>query len=117
MRHGNQKIINAADRDHKNSIIRNLLTNLVTRDKVETTEARAKVARQHFERMLTTVRGQSKMNAIRYLNGILYTEEACRKVLEVLLPKYEKTVGGCTRIIKTDYRQGDGAHLALLELV
>ena len=117
MRHGNKKQINAVDRDHKDSIIRNLLTNLITNDKLETTEARAKVLRTEFERLLTNVMEKDQRNAIRYLKGILYTESASRKMLEVLVPKYKSLKGGCTRVVKTDYRAGDGAHLALVELI
>jgi hypothetical protein len=70
-----------------------------------------------MDRMMRNVRKQAAHNAIRYVNEIVTDKNACRKVMQVLLKRYEKRMSGLTVIKAAGSRIGDGAMLVDLTLV
>ena len=97
-------------------MFRNLAASLVIYEKVKTTEAKAKAIRPIVEKLIT-IGKENNLTARRRLLQYLYSENAVRKILEVLSPKYKERKGGYTRIIKLGERQGDGAKTAQIEFV
>lgn len=96
---------------------RNLLTSLILYESLRTTRSRAKAVSVMMDRMMRNVRKQSAHNAIRYVNEIVTDKNACRKVMQVLMKRYEKRESGLTIIKAAGSRIGDGAMLVDLTLV
>ena len=103
-------------RDPRRALLKNLAASLVLYEKVKTTDAKAKEIRGFVEPLIT--KGKTNSVAVRrYLLARLPTENAVKKVLEVLGPRYQNRAGGYTRIVKLGRRQGDGAPVSLIELI
>jgi large subunit ribosomal protein L17 len=116
MRHRNKKKILGREKAPKKALLRSLATSLILYEKIKTTQAKAKVLRPFIEKLIT--RGKKNdLNTRRQLKKFLYKENAVKKVLEVLSPRYKERKGGYTRIIKLSARQGDGAKMAIIEFV
>ncbi len=116
MRHRNVNKILDRKRGPRKALLRSLATNLVLYEKIKTTEGKARVIKPIVERLIT----KGKVNnlvARRDLLKYLYGENAVKKVLEVLSPRYKDRKGGYTRIIKIASRSGDAAKIAQIEFV
>lgn len=100
----------------RNALLKNLALQLVVYEKIRTTEAKAKVLRPYVERLITKGKANT-LAARRALLRVLPTEISVKKVLEELGPRYQERAGGYLRITKTTPRQGDGAHMAVIEFV
>jgi len=101
---------------HRRAVIRNLVTNLIEKERIHTTVLRAKVARPIAEKMITLGKRDS-LHARRQAAAFLMTPEATQKLFTDLAPRFADRQGGYTRIIRTGWRIGDGAELAILEFI
>ncbi len=100
----------------RKALLRSLSVSLVLYEKVKTTEAKAKELRGVVEKMIT--RGKANtLTARRLLLSQLAQENAVKKILEVLSPRYADRKGGYTRVIKLVRRAGDGAKMAIIEFI
>ena len=102
--------------DQRNAMLRNLVTSLLENGRVETTVSRAKEMRSMTEKMITLGKDNtlaSRRSALAYITkkSVVY------KLFEEIAPKYAERNGGYTRIIKAAPRRGDGAEMAIIELV
>jgi len=102
--------------EHRLSLIRNLVKELVIHQRVITTRLRAKAAAQLAEKLITIAKKNS-LHARRNLIAKLGsgTEAIAKRLMEVVAPKFSDRKGGYTRILQYRFRKGDGAQLALLE--
>jgi large subunit ribosomal protein L17 len=101
---------------HRRAVLRNLVTNLIEKERIHTTVLRAKAARPLAERMITLGKRDS-LHARRQAAGFLMTPTATKKLFADLAPRFSDRAGGYTRIIRTGWRIGDGAELAILEFI
>jgi len=101
---------------HRKATLRNLVTNLIEKERIQTTILRAKAARPLAERMITLGKRDS-LHARRQAAAYLTTPEATAKLFSELAPRFADRQGGYTRIIRTGWRIGDGAELAVLEFI
>ena len=101
---------------HRRATLRNLVTNLVEKERIQTTVLRAKAARPLAERMITLGKKDS-LHARRQAAAFLMTPNATKKLFGELAPRFADRPGGYTRIIRTGWRIGDGAELAILEFI
>ncbi len=100
----------------REALLKNLATNVILHEKIETTRAKARYIRPIVERLIT----RGKVNTLvsrRYLTARLNTEGAVLKVLEVLGPRYLERKGGYLRLTKMGFRQGDAAEMVCVEFV
>jgi len=102
--------------DHRLALFRNLVTDLLRYEKIITTEAKAKEVRGMAERVITLGK-RGDLHARRQALRFVYDKKVVVKVFDDLAPRYEGRPGGYSRIVKLGPRQGDGAHMAQLELV
>lgn len=102
--------------NHRRSMFRNLVTSLLLHDKIETTETRAMEIKKIADRMITLGK-RGDLHAKRQADSYLMNEDAVFKLFGDVAKKYEDRPGGYTRVIKTGFRKGDGAPMAILELV
>ena len=116
MRHRNYGSKLGRNPAHRRATLRNLVTNVIERERVTTTVTRAKAARPLVERMITIGKKDS-LEARRQAASYLMTPAATRKLFNDLAPRFADRTGGYTRIVRAGWRIGDGADLAILELI
>src|SRR4030066_1527141 len=104
------------DTEHRKALLKNLSTSLVLHEKIVTTIAKAKYLRPHFEKLITKARKGPNFNNVKYLKTMLTTDDAVKKILNDVAPRFLQVNGGYTRIIKMSERIGDNAPLARIEL-
>jgi len=101
---------------HRRAMLNNMITSLFAHERIRTTVAKAKAARRVAERMITLAkRGTLQTRQLAYRR--IRDKEVLRKLFAVLGPRYQDRPGGYTRLIRLAPRAGDGAELAILELV
>lgn len=103
---------NSAERK---ALKRNMVTSLFRYEKIETTVAKAKEVRRLAEKLITRAKTDSVHNR-RIASSVLYDEAVEDKLFKEIAPLFIDINGGYTRIIKTQYRNGDAADMAVLEL-
>lgn len=111
---GTRKLGRASD--HRDAMLRNLVTSLLENGKIETTVEKAKETRSMAEKMITlgkTNTLHSRRQALAYITK----EDVVTKVFAEIAPKYADRNGGYTRILKLGPRRGDAAEMAIIELV
>src|SRR5215471_5645702 len=116
MRHHNSGAKLGRNPAHRHATLRNLVTNVIEKERITTTVRRAKAARPVLERIITLGKGDS-LHTRRQVASYLLTPVATRKLFDDIAPRFADRAGGYTRIIHAGFRIGDGAQLAILELL
>lgn len=116
MRHRNKNKILDRKKEPREMMLRNLVSSILIYERVETTLAKAKVVRPMLEKTISVAK-KGDLASRRKLISLLPQKLAVKKAMEVIGQKYEDRNGGYSRIVKTGNRQGDGAPMALIELV
>ena len=116
MRHG--KTFNHLGRKagHRAALLMNLSIALITHKRIFTTLAKAKALKKHIEPLIT----KSKVNTT-HSRRVVFSyhdhKEAVAELFATVAPKVATREGGYTRVIRTGFRRGDGAEMAMIELV
>ena len=101
---------------HERLMLANLATALFTHGRIQTTETKAKRLRPLAERMVTFAK-RGDLHARRKVMTVIRDKSAVHKLFMEIAPQVDKREGGYTRIVKTSYRKGDNAPMAVIELV
>ena len=101
---------------HRRATLRNLVTNVIERERITTTLRRAKATRPLVEQMITLGK-RDTLHTRRQAAAFLMTPAATQKLFRDIAPRFADRSGGYTRIIHAGFRIGDGADLAILELL
>lgn len=101
--------------DYRKTFLWNLANSLILKEKIKTTEARAKEIRSVLERAITRAKSDTLSNR-RFLSKKL-TSKAVIKLFSDLSLRFKEKSGGYTRIIKFGSRKNDGAKMVLIEFV
>jgi large subunit ribosomal protein L17 len=104
------------DTSHRRALLRNLVTSFLEKERIRTTLAKAKAARPLAEKMITLAR-KDTLHAKRQALTFIYKKPVVKKLFEELGPRFSERPGGYTRIVKIGPRAGDGAEMAILELI
>ncbi|NLW22821.1 MAG: 50S ribosomal protein L17 [Tissierellia bacterium] len=102
--------------DHRKAMLRNQVTSLLEHGRIETTVDRAKETQRMVEKMITLGK-RGDLHARRQALAYIYSEDVVKKLFDEIAPKYSDRNGGYTRVLKLGPRRGDGAEMAILELV
>ena len=101
----------------RKAFIKGLVSNLVMKEKIQTTEARAKELRGKTEKLVTLAKKQN-LHALRLLIERIPDKSAAMKLYYEVAPRYLDRRGGYTRVKKTaKFRKRDGARVATIEFV
>ncbi|MBB5325758.1 large subunit ribosomal protein L17 [Anoxybacillus tepidamans] len=108
----------------RKALLRDLATDLIINERIETTEARAKELRSVVEKMITLGK-RGDLHARRQAAAFIRKEvantetgqDAIQKLFSDIAPRYQDRQGGYTRIMKLGPRRGDGAPMVVIELV
>ncbi len=116
MRHN--KAINHLGRKsgHRKALLANMATSLILNKRIQTTVAKAKALQVYVEPLITKSKEDST-HSRRVVFSYLKNKEAVTELFRTVAPKIADRPGGYTRVLKTGFRQGDGADMALIELV
>lgn len=95
---------------------RTQVTDLIRHERIRTTEAKAKELRGMVEKMITLGK-KGTLNHRRQALAFVTDETMVRKVFDELAERYASRPGGYTRVVRMEPRKGDGACMALLELI
>ncbi len=101
---------------HRTALFRNQLASLVEHERIETTLHKAKELRPMAEKLITQGKRNS-LHARRRVGRWLSKRAHVRKLFEEIAPRFAERPGGYLRIVKLGPRLGDGAEMAVLELV
>lgn len=101
---------------HERHILANLTSSLIRQGRVETTLAKARAVRPLAEKMISKARTDGSANR-RSVRRTINDRAVLTKLFTDVGPRYAERPGGYTRIVKLGPRRGDGAEMAVIELV
>jgi large subunit ribosomal protein L17 len=116
MRHRNAHRKLSRNTSHRRSLLRNLVTDLLDHGRLMTTLPKAKEIRPLAEKMITLGK-RDTLHARRQMEAYLLREAVVKKVSQTIAPRFADRNGGYSRIIKLGNRKGDGADIAIIELL
>jgi large subunit ribosomal protein L17 len=121
MRHGDKINNLGRKKAHREALLSNLASQLITHKRIVTTLAKAKALRVYVEPLLTKTKKTASAEVIthnhRLVFAFLQDKLAVKELFTVVGPKIASRPGGYTRIIKLGIRPGDNAEKAMIELV
>src|SRR6476660_543793 len=106
----------------RKAMLRDLATDLIINERIQTTETRAKELRSVVDKMITLGK-RGDLHARRQAAAFIRNEiadaengtDALHKLFSDVVPRYEERQGGYTRIMKVGPRRGDGAPVVVIE--
>lgn len=116
MRHGKKFNHLGRTASHRKALLSNMACSLIEHKRINTTVAKAKALRTYIEPLLTKSKEDST-HSRRIAFSYLQNKEVVTELFRTIAPKIAERNGGYCRIIKTGFRFGDAADMALIELV
>lgn len=101
--------------DQRKALIRSLLVALFSKEKIKTTEAKAKELSGIADKIITKAK-KGNLASRRFLSG-LFTNKLTKKIMTEISPRYKERAGGYARVVKLGARKADSAKMAIIELV
>jgi large subunit ribosomal protein L17 len=116
MRHRKNVIKLGRTAAHRKATLSNLASGLFERKHIETTVAKAKAVKPYAERLITLAK-KNTLHARRLAFALLHRKDVVKMLFDDIAPQFKDRNGGYTRLVKLGQRSGDGAPIAILELV
>lgn len=116
MRHKVDKKRFSRRKSHREAMLKNLACSLILHEKIETTEAKAKVVRRLVERLIKKSQEGQDLRVYRYLLEKLPQKQAAKKLINEIGKRYKGLNSGFINIYRIGERKGDGAVMVLMEL-
>ena len=101
---------------HRKALLRNLVTELLRHGRIKTTLAKAKAMQGVAEKMITLGK-RGDLHARRQALSFIQSKDVVHELFDTIAARYAERHGGYTRVLKLGQRQGDAAHMAIIELV
>ena len=116
MRHGfaNKKLNRTSE--HRKALLKNMLNSLIKYEQITTTLPKAKFLKPQADKIITLGKKET-LQTTKLLMKKLQNIQSTNKVKKTLSKRYVKRNGGYTRIVKTGFRYGDNAPMAVIEFV
>ncbi len=108
--------------DQRKALLRDLVTDLILNGRIETTETKARELKRLADKMVTLGKANT-LHSRRQAATLIRSEKAedgqyaIQKLFSEIAPKFASRNGGYTRVIKTGFRRGDAAPMAIIEWV
>ncbi len=116
MRHRKGGVKLQRDGSARRALFRGLTTSVILEDRVVTTVTKAKAVRSWVDRMITLAK-RDTLHSRRQAAAFLQTPAAVKKLFDTLGPRFAGRSGGYTRVTRWRLRKGDGAELAVIEIL
>jgi large subunit ribosomal protein L17 len=121
MRHGDKINNLGRKKAHREALLANLASQLITHKRIVTTLAKAKALRTYVEPLITKTKKSDDKETIMHQHRVVFSylqdKAAVKELFTVIGPKIASRPGGYTRILKLGIRPGDNAEKAMIELV
>ncbi len=121
MNHGNKVNHLGRKKAHREALLSNLASQLITHKRIVTTLAKAKALRTYVEPLITKTKKSENKEEIMHQHRIVFSylqdKAAVKELFTVVGPKIASRPGGYTRVLKLGIRPGDNAEKAMIELV
>lgn len=121
MRHGDKINNLGRKKAHREALLANLASQLITHKRIVTTLAKAKALRTYVEPLITKTKKSESAATIMHQHRVVFSylqdKSAVKELFTVVGPKVAGRPGGYTRILKLGIRPGDNAEKAMIELV
>lgn len=122
MRHRVKKTHLGRDKAHRKALLQNLAAELLFHERIMTTQAKAKALRPYVEKVITLARKARQdpdyaLHARRRAIQLVKDKDVVHYLFEEQVDRFLDRPGGYTRIVKYGPRRGDGAPMAIIELV
>ncbi|HHU92632.1 MAG TPA: 50S ribosomal protein L17 [Halanaerobiaceae bacterium] len=101
---------------HRKAMFNNMITDFFRHERIQTTLPKAKELRPLVEKLITTAR-TNDLHSRRKVLRVVKDKEVVQRLFDEIAPRFADRPGGYTRILKVYPRRGDGAELAIIELV
>jgi len=101
--------------DYRKAFLSNLVNSLILKERIKTTEARAKEIKPFIEKMVNSAKKETLAGRRLLLKTLAI--KSVNKLLKDLAPRFKERHGGYLRILKIANRKNDGARMALIEFV
>lgn len=101
---------------HRAAMLSNMACSLIKHKRITTTVAKAKALKKYVEPLITKSKNDTT-NSRRVVFSYLQDKFAVTELFQEISVKVADRPGGYTRIIKTGFRQSDGADMCFIELV
>jgi large subunit ribosomal protein L17 len=116
LRHGDKVKKLGRTAQHRRALMRNLVTALFEHERIKTTLPKAKESRRQADRMVALAL-KNTVASRREVGRFVSDKTVLKKLFDVIGPRFAGRPGGFTRVLRLGPREGDGAEMALLELV
>jgi large subunit ribosomal protein L17 len=115
MRHRKKRQKLGSSFHQRKAILRSLASHIISRERIFTTEGKAKKVRPFLEKVISRAKENTLANRRILLTD--FTPRVTNKLLKEIGPRYAGHNGGYTRIMKTTARKSDAAKMVLIELI
>ena len=116
MRHANRGRKLGRTAEHREALLRNMAISLFRHGRINTTTEKAKELRPFAERLITLAK-RGDLHARRLAARDIADRDVLVQLFDSIAPRFAERPGGYTRVLKLGHRRGDGAELAMIELV
>lgn len=116
MRHGNSGKSLSRNSSHRKAMFKNMMVSLLRHELIKTTLTKAKELRRFMEPIITLAK-EDTLHRRRLAHARLRDKEIVHKLFVEIGPFYKDRPGGYLRILKSNFRKGDSAPMAIVELV
>ena len=116
MRHGKSGKKLSRSVSHRRALLRNMASSIILHERAETTLIKAKTLRPLIEKLITMARTDT-LHTRRQAYSYLMDKSAVHKLFVDVAPRFKERNGGYTRVVRTGFRHGDAAQMAVIEFV
>ena len=102
--------------EHRKALFKNMLNSLIKYEQITTTLPKAKELKPQIDKVITLGK-KNNLQSKKSLFSALESKTSVEKLMKILSQRYEKRKGGYSRVIRTGFRYGDDAPMAIIELV
>ena len=102
--------------EHRKALFMNMINSLIKYEQITTTLPKAKELKPKIDKVITLGK-KNNLQSKKSLFAELQSKSSVDKILKTLSQRYEKRKGGYSRVIRSGYRYGDDAPMAVIELV
>jgi large subunit ribosomal protein L17 len=117
MRHQRERGKLSRSASHRKSLLMNLSREVITHERITTSEAKAKAVAPDLERLITLAKRGDQHARRQAMARLGQDKFVVYKLFEEIAPRYAERSGGYTRILKLGPRRSDSTEMVLLELV
>lgn len=116
MRHAKRVKKLGRTKEHRKAMLANMAASLLANIQIRTTLVKAKEVKKVVEKLITLGK-RGDLHARRLAYDVIRDRKLVKKLFDEIAPEFGNRTGGYSRVLKLGRRKGDGAHVAVVELL